>query len=562
MVNPILVKKSEGSLIVNENTKRLFQLIYQEQNKDSKDNDDEPKINVSSFVSKMAFYYEKIRNSVDFKEDHLLRKNAIQRIIKRQVVIEGAISSREQSSVEVSKHLITELIRAGYLPNNKIPESKIDELAKVIEKYLKLKNKSLETLKHHIEGEGDKNQLRERNDLINWIIGILATDLEERLSYRLVNKTVFRDMFEILTKKIVLPAGSPFEEDRDIQIYLSIYRNYMKYDYGMLNFILFKYFNGNWEDPDDETIDNIALNILELQQAVEFQQRHPLSGQLNRIVNRYNVFFSILVDVISENPVSVYDSLKNDPKAFPRDIKKVCNKRYELAKAKLWRAAGRSIIYIFLTKSIFVILLEIPATTFFHEPINYMSLAINVSFPALLLFMVVFFTRLPSDENTAKITSGIEEIAFKNRDELEPITLRQSAKRELGISMVFSFFYATTFILSFGATIWLLEKINFNWVSIIIFLFFLAFVSFFTIRVRRGIKELMIVEKRESFLSFLLDFFYIPVAYTGKWLSEKFSRINVFVFLLDFVIEAPFKVVVEIVEEWTKYVKERKDNIS
>ena len=53
----------------------------------------------------------------------------------------------------------------------------------------------------------------------------------------------------------------------------------------------------------------------------------------------------------------------------------------------------------------------------------------------------------------------------------------------------------------------------------------------------------------------------MPIVATGKWLSEKFSRINVFVFFLDFIIEAPFKIFVEIAEEWTKYVKERKDEL-
>jgi hypothetical protein len=47
----------------------------------------------------------------------------------------------------------------------------------------------------------------------------------------------------------------------------------------------------------------------------------------------------------------------------------------------------------------------------------------------------------------------------------------------------------------------------------------------------------------------------------GKWLSENFSRVNVFVFVLDFIIEAPFKIFVEIAEEWTKYVRERKEEI-
>ena len=72
----------------------------------------------------------------------------------------------------------------------------------------------------------------------------------------------------------------------------------------------------------------------------------------------------------------------------------------------------------------------------------------------------------------------------------------------------------------------------------------------------------MVVDGKESIFSLLSDFFYIPIVEAGKWLSEKFSRLNVFVFVLDFIIEAPFKVFVKIAEEWTKYVRERKDEIS
>ena len=53
----------------------------------------------------------------------------------------------------------------------------------------------------------------------------------------------------------------------------------------------------------------------------------------------------------------------------------------------------------------------------------------------------------------------------------------------------------------------------------------------------------------------------MPIVATGKFLSEKFSRVNVFVFIMDFIMEAPFKAFVEIAEEWTKYVKERRDEI-
>ncbi len=559
MVNPTLTRKEENSLSVAENTKKLFQVIYREQSKKEKSDDEEiPKIKVSTVISKMAFYYEKIRNSVDYKEEHLLQKNAIERILKRQIIIEGTL--KELGSDKIAKHLLAELIRAGYLPNNKIPEGKINEISTVINKYLKLRQYSLKYLSSQKEKEKG-NDKRSKTEFINWIIAIMASDIEGRLGQSTVSQMVISNMYEILVSNIKLPKDSLLEKDKDIQVYISVYRNYLKFDRDMLGFILFKYFNTNWDKASNEDIERIAKDIKVLKSAVDKQIDHPLARQLNLIINRYTVFFSILTDVIKEDPTGVYDSFKSDPKAFPRAIKRVCQKQYKLAKTKLWRAAVRSIIYIFVTKSFFAVFLEVPATKWFGEEINPLSLAINISFPAFLLFLVVLFTRLPSEDNTNKIVTGIGEIAFLDLERKEPYRLSKPVQRSKLMNTIFGVMYTITFFLSFGFVIWGLNKINFSFVSIVIFLFFLAFVSFFGIRIRKSAHELIVVEPKENILSFFVDFFYVPIVAVGKWLSEKFSHINVFVFILDFIIEAPFKIFVEIAEDWTKYVRERKEEI-
>jgi riboflavin transporter FmnP len=129
------------------------------------------------------------------------------------------------------------------------------------------------------------------------------------------------------------------------------------------------------------------------------------------------------------------------------------------------------------------------------------------------------------------------------------------------MNVIFTLIYSITFFISFGLTIWFLEIIHFSWVSVIIFLFFLAFASFFIIRIRRTAKEWIVIDARENIMGFLIDFFSVPIVATGKWLSGKFARLNVFAFILDFIIEAPFKVLVEIAEQWTRYVRERKDEL-
>ncbi|KKS33340.1 MAG: hypothetical protein UU95_C0035G0008 [Parcubacteria group bacterium GW2011_GWC2_42_12] len=547
-INPTLSRKDEAVFTLNENVKKLFQVIYRENNKEEAE-DDIPKIKVSELISRLAFYYEKIRNSVDYKEEYLLRRSSILRILKRQIIIEGPLKMLKPE--DIAKNLLVELIRAGYLANNKLPETKIGELAVVIDKYLQLRQYSLSKI-------ADKKQNHEIN---KWILALASAEIEERLNINPVQQITIGNMYGLLSGHIALPKDSIYQPDREIQIYLSIHRIFMKFDDDMLEFLLLKYYNANWLNAADAEIKNLANSIEAVREAIAEQMNHPLAAQINKVINRYSVYYTILNDVIMDNPVGVYEGLKDDPKAFPRLIKKFAQKRYHESKVKLRRAAVRSIIYIFLTKMILAFILEIPVTFWLGEVLNYTSLAINIAFPPLLLFLIVLFTRTPSEANSFKIINGVEEIMFKEKAKKEPIILKQPIKRARGINGVFAMIYAITFLITFGLVIYGLDKIHFTFVSIVIFLFFLTLVSFFSLRIRKVAREMYIVERRDNIFSFITDFFYVPIIEVGKWLNEKFSRLNFFVFILDFIIEAPFKVLVDIAEEWTKYVKERKEEI-
>jgi len=575
MVSPNLIKRGNDSLPsieINEDAKKIFQVIYSEKNRKEDWDDDIPRIKVSTLVSRLAFFYEKIRNAVDYEEEHLLRKNAIARIIKRQIVIEGVI--KETDSLKISEHLLTELIRGRYLSNNLIPETKIQEIAIKLEKYIFLKNQVALKINNELSLKTDINRakdlINEKNKLTNWIIALLACEIEENLAPNRVKQAIVGNMFSVLSKIIKLPSDLPYEHDLEIQIYLSVSRNYLKFDEDMLCFVLFKYYNSEWLDlslnsqdaaVNTEKIRQVALKIHEFKKTIDGQIKHPLAKQIDKIARLYSLYFSILAETIEVDPAKVYSELEGEAKGFISLIRKVCEKKYQRAKSRLWRSATRSMIYIFFTKSIFVVLIEVPAIKFFNEPLNLVSLAINVCFPAVLLFFIVFMSRIPGNNNTDKIVGGIKEIAFLGYEKKQPLILRQPRKRSWLKDGIFRVIYAASFCISIWTIVWVLTHIGFNWVSIIIFLFFLAFVSFFSIMTTRGVKELVVVERKENILGFLLDLFYMPIIMAGRWMSGEFSKLNIFVFVFDFIIEAPFKVIVQMAEDWTRYVKERRENI-
>ncbi|MCF7860375.1 hypothetical protein K9M09_02030 [Patescibacteria group bacterium] len=573
MVSPNLATKTipSGEEELNENAKKLFQAVYNDLNLAESNDDETPRIQVSELISKMAFFYEKVRNAVDYEEDHLLRKNAIARILRRQVIIEGLL--KMQSTEILARHLLEELIRGSYLPNNKLPEIKVLEVARTLDKYLRLRTACLSLNASRLGFNTDinkaKNEIQEKNKLVSWLLTLAACEIEENLGKEQTKRAMVNVMFDSLSKIIKLPPEMPYTQDLEIQIYLSICRNYARFDDDMIAFVLFKYYNQDWTSDNidqvftvsDEKIAAVAGNIQNIRLAVSEQLKHPLRKQLDRLVRRYALYFTVLQDTISTDPAKVYNEFKQNPKNFFNAIRKVCNQKYKKAKSRLWRAALRSIIYIFLTKSIFVFLIEIPAIHLFGEPLNVAALAINVSFPAILLFLIVSLTRIPGEENTDRIVEGVKEVALVGFARQQPIKLRKPKKRNRVMNFIFNLVYISAFLVSVYLIVRLLGLVHFTWVSIIIFLFFLAFVSFFSIIVTRGVKELLVIEKKENLISFLIDLFYMPIIMAGKWLSGNFSKVNVFIFIFDFIIEAPFKILVDIAEEWTKYVKERKDNV-
>ncbi|MFA5644707.1 MAG: hypothetical protein WC928_04275, partial [Patescibacteria group bacterium] len=351
MVSPHLIKKRESNFTLNSSAKKLFQLVYIKKNNLEESNSGPAKIIVSTMVSKLAFFYEKIRNAVDYDDEHLLRKNAIKRIFKRQIVIEGVVKNLE--SKELALHLLTELIQAGYLDNNSIPENKIYEIASILEKYIILKDSVFKKEKFlFIFSQNIKNKRRNgqaEKKLLNWIISLASAEIEENLTSDKIKQEIVSDMFDILKDNIVLPRDWAHSNDLDIQIYLGIARNFLNFDKDLLNFILFKYYNKNWAKINNKEIEGLSDKIDVIYSAILYQLKHPLTKQLDKVIKPYSLYFSILRDSINDNPIKVYDLAVNNHKSFINLIKEACESKYGKIKNKLWRSGFRCIIIIFLT---------------------------------------------------------------------------------------------------------------------------------------------------------------------------------------------------------------------
>ena len=118
---------------LSEPTKKLIAQYIRAQKKDT-EKPDSPTIHVDEVALRVAAFYEQVRTIVDWKEEHLMRRAALIRKLKRRFFDMQMKNFSETG--DTAESLVFELIRGGLFPNDKIEESKIQVVQNIISKYV------------------------------------------------------------------------------------------------------------------------------------------------------------------------------------------------------------------------------------------------------------------------------------------------------------------------------------------------------------------------------------------------------------------------------------------
>ncbi|MFA5188938.1 MAG: hypothetical protein WC460_06255 [Patescibacteria group bacterium] len=497
-------------------------------------------IRVNIMTSAIAFMYEKLRTIVDYKEDHLLRKSAIFRILKRRF-IEGS------DYYKMSEHVIKELISARYLENNKIPETKIIEVAQVIEKYDLL-----------YSGISEQKGLKASLDLYDWVLNIAACEIEETIVPANKEKIFVRFMYDEMKERLEIVSETMSEEEKNLQIFIAVNRSLIKSDKPMLEFIILKLWYPEWKNDYTVFLSKFIDQVFAIKEEIDKQIDHKMAFRLLNFCRRYATMMIILREVIYEDLNKAREYI-NEPGLLDNKIREVCQAKYSETKRRLKTQIWRAIIYVFFTKMLLALILEIPFDYYLLKTFSWIAIGVNISFPPLLMIIIATTIRTPSEKNTMAMVSGIEDILSNKEPEVKYI--REPKKRHWFTRGVFNLVYLITFLIPFVLVVWFLKSINFSVLSILLFLAFLSIVSFFGVRIRNSARELVVLRKRENIIGELFDFLTLPFIRMGRWLSFNFSRINIFVFIFDFLFEAPLKIILQSIEEWLAFFKEKKEDI-
>ncbi len=503
------------------------------------------KISVSQTVSFFAFLYEKMRNAVEFREENLIRKAAIERILKRRMIL-------NENGRDIAEPLIKELLWARYYENNSLGEEKITEIQSLIDKYFFLRNEIS-------SGRSSKQQEK----ISQFILEVLSCAIEETLSPS-PRKEVFVNFVYQMIRNRVAPFGEDIIE-RDIQVYIAVERVFAHSDNALIKYNLLKLMIPEINNISWKNADKILPKFYEVYQEIETSLKHELKEKMRTFVKKQIPPFMILQDVFKQNPHSINNILLNESK-LKNKVDEACRRRYEETKGRLRRTAVRSFIYIVLTKVIFAFIIEIPYDLYIVKSIAILPIIINVVFPPLLMTAIILSVTVPGDENTRKIYNLISEIITTDPDSQEiskaAINIQKKQKvRGPIFSAIFSLLFLFAYLISFGTIVLILTELKFNPISQGVFIFFITLVTFFAYRVVNITHEYLVVDKEGLFTPFI-DFFFLPIIRVGRYLSgEILTRFNFFIFLFDFIIEMPLKALVEVVDEWAYFVRLKKEEI-
>ncbi|RJQ38161.1 hypothetical protein C4559_02225 [Candidatus Microgenomates bacterium] len=496
------------------------------------------KISVNPIISRVASLYEKLRNVMDYREEEVVRRAAIERILKRRFLFGG-------NGKTIAEPLLRELVWARYFPDESISESVIEKIAEDINLYILLREQVL--LKHPGFGEGVLNE---------WMYHLMSAHIENTLGKKREKEVMTNFMFKVMKDNIAITDDT--EQTKDVQVFIAVHKSFAKDDLAFLRFYLFKQI---FPALSKENIESISSSFLAGYKEIQRQLDYPRKDKILNYVKDKTAVFFILEDLLKLEKNRIR-TLCREQKEIQKVVFEICEARYNGIASKIRRATIRSVFFVLLTKTFFALAIEGTFESVFYGRILWRSTLLNIGVPPLLMTVIGLFIKAPDEENSKRIFSYITSLLIdkeprfketlsikKNPDKINPL-----------INFIFTSLWLATFILAFGLIVFLLRTLNFNILSLGIFIFFLAIVSFLSYRINQS-ANVYSIEQKKNIAAPIVDFLFMPLVRVGRHLTDGISQLNIFLFVLDFIIETPFKGFFAFSEQWFLFLQSKREEL-
>ncbi len=511
-------------------------------------------IHVDEIASQIAKTYEKIRKIIDWKEENLLRRSAIERIIKRGLVGKiSNISFLKNLDLNVfSEEMIMELIRGGHLENDSIPKEKIKNVKKIIEKYLFIaENTDIST-----------SDIKKKINFYDWLMAIAACEIEDILCPPLEEQNLIETMTNLVNQRIkILPSSTLTPEEQKIQTYIATYRTLYDLDDSIISYNLIKIKYNEWSNPNKENLEYFVKNIFKIQEDLNTKLKHPLRKRFFNICEKYDTIFTILEDILKKYKDSPQDlnEVFNDKNKLTELVTEFYNIRYKSLKKRLLKLAIFSTLSVFVANWFTYFLVEIPLARIFYEKFNVLAAIIDFLVPSLAMFIIVSLIKPPGKDNLKELLSVIHKYVYFNNDK-DIYEIKVKKKKGIITRFIILILYIIGFFISFGTIAWAYYKATLPITSVIFDTFTTAINVFAALVIRNKAREITI-EDKTTFGEFILDLFSLPLAEIGSWIANKWKEYNLVSIFLNVAVEIPIVSFISFVESWRNFVKDKKADI-
>ncbi|MFZ5845695.1 MAG: hypothetical protein ACOY0S_04500 [Patescibacteria group bacterium] len=511
-------------------------------------------IHVDDIASRVAKFYELIRKVVDWKEDNLLRRTAIERILKRLLFsrLSGLTLAGHPDAHRVAETLTLDLIRGGHLPNDEIPQEKIEVVTNILKKYLYF-------LEHTQFTSSDPLIVKRRINYFTFLLELAACEIEEVLVEPILVDGLLIAMTESLLERIhVKPAEAMTNDEKFVQAYIATARALFDLEDSFITYRLLAFQYAEWKNPAPAFIQRMNTDLPSIWEQLPSILEHPLAKQFYNLAEQFDTVFALLGDVLDSqkaNPKELPVFLTNK-KEFLQEIERFYDKRFSSLKKRLLNLGIFSTLSVFASNWTTFFLVEVPLANVFAEGFNFWTALTDFVVPTAVMFFLVMIIRPPKPENKKRVIEAVESFNYLGHP-IRYYDVRAVRPRRPIMNFMIGIFYLTMITAVLGAVAWVFWFARLPITSVIFDTFTIALTVFAAVTIRNKSKELTVGE-RTSLVEFFLDMISVPVAKLGSFLAAKWKEYNIIAFFFTFLIETPFTKVVDVIESWSQFLKERR----
>ncbi|MBC7512468.1 hypothetical protein H7142_02300 [Candidatus Saccharibacteria bacterium] len=496
----------------------------------SQSHGDESKMHVVGAGATLTAAYEQLRNAAEYAEEHVLLQRAIRRFYRRIFVL------REAKLIESSgEELIIELTHAGYLANDSVSEQDVQYISALAKRYYEAYTGLMEQKNVH------------RDEIDHWTYELLAVEVEWRLNdngllqaftqfaHNYFSATI--DYEQVFSKK---------PDSVEISLYIAVHRALLKSDDASLRLGLLKRYQQ--EARNDSA-------FIEINRQIDTMLASDATEKLFRLVDRRGAPLRVLRHMIDEN-ADIDDLLGNRDQtllAFERQV----GADYKSINARVNNGIIKSVIFLIITKFLIGIAIEVPYDYLIFGMILWLPLIINLFFPPLYMILLRATMLLPGPANTLRLVEQIDATMYGSSQQ-KLLVRRPGQEFGTGYNVVYGLLFAAVFG-GVAALLW--HFLDFDIMHLLIFFVFLSAASFLGFRLSRMIREIESLETHQNGVTLIRDFLYMPFVVVGRFLSDKYSKVNVVALALDMLIELPLKTILRLVRQWAAFISAKKDQL-